>query len=1199
METTIIAKAIVDFLQKPIDERKKISRDTLVKAIASSKIKAPPRMPEAKHIAGETWSSKMMRENPGSRWITYRNNHLLIVPQKDNKSATVVFSANPAFEHLKLKPKTEKEYKEAEKEVSKQKRARGHRETDVTQEEVERSKLLNKQRKEIAKKIRENYLEKLYDAANISQEQREDITLKDIRKIEKKVDKMVDPIYEYNPMETMGLKEALEMIKNEGDLNVKKRATQQLQKKASEELVDETIREELGLELQKDEEVLKTGNPEIDKALKRVKLDREQALKIKSAQVSYKEEMKRLKTVFEDEVIVKTGNIRITDMQGIAKEFDKTPEKLDEAVEAAIQDVKNRQRANLNTQFYGYINKIGSSNNKHQSDGAANEVNAFAGMYLNGGYLTRDFMDFVGIENAARIVSSEILKRKDWKKIRQDLEEFMSNKASKLVVTTLNDLKDKWDRIESYRQQQVEGILAGRTSAINAARQYAMISKEIGEAAGSLQVSANILDLLRDDQKEIGDIVVDGGKNLANLRDLMYDFGLKEKDYFVKKKGSRYEVIIPYEKFGDLVERTNVSKERDLTVNAIKSGATKIEGFLPPGSSNEYWDTQTAAQLGANKEGWEKFKNTKGEPGYTSHQKEGTTLYRKKKNDFVFQPHQQRMYEFAEYGKRVVWNAGAGSGKTITMLGTIKGLKEKGKLKSFAVITPPSRLVNEFFKDQEKFYPDLKMVNLDEIRGFKNKKQVLQDAKEGKYDIVISGHDSIKIGGGKGALKVEVKRATDQFIDEKLGGRTPTTAQRKKIEEAMTKKLTGNIGLPAMIAEAGPGFVGIDEAHEAFKSVGKDTDRSGAIKTLSKNAEYFIPMTGTAVRNDVGELASLLSVTRPDIIDNANRWKRKWKNVGSQSTLMKNQTVNEFRREFDNIMITEHLELPTKLTESRNKIKITPEQKEAYKQSEKQYMLDKHSDGYYGIMDLKTRNLLMNGDQTDLVKYSPQQTGFEIYDKDTDSKGKQSKSIRTWLKANGYNPDEVHLKVLGGAGASARRDSRHDLNLHAGDYKTNAKVQQILKDYNRKQAEGNSKQLVFFNRNESLDTLKEAFKANGLQDNEITVLEGSMNGVTRKKQVNEFNTDPDVKVILSSKVGQTGLNMQSGNVIHWLSRNNTFAEQEQGNARAYRKGQKNDVDVFYNDSDTVVDNNRIDLIIKKKNLTEAIGDYDPKNNILA
>ena len=71
-----------------------------------------------KNSGGKSWSTQLLEENPGSRWVTINGNRVLIRGNEDG-TATVVFAGNPALEHLKLMPKEHSENEQTKKTAKK------------------------------------------------------------------------------------------------------------------------------------------------------------------------------------------------------------------------------------------------------------------------------------------------------------------------------------------------------------------------------------------------------------------------------------------------------------------------------------------------------------------------------------------------------------------------------------------------------------------------------------------------------------------------------------------------------------------------------------------------------------------------------------------------------------------------------------------------------------------------------------------------------------------------------------------------------------------------------------------------------------------------------------------------------------------------------------------------------------------------
>lgn len=1086
--------------------------DVLIKAIEGSK-----SIGKAK-----SWSAKLMEDNPNSRWVTIRGNRVLIRGNADG-TATVVFSANPAFEHLKIVPQTSEQYKKIQEEKEEKK---------ITAKEAQDNKEVKQAKQSALRNIRKDYFDQVAIQLSL------DVSQQDLRTGEKEI-KIVKGKLNVNEIKekSTGVKELIEVAKSDSEKKVVTKALEDLaEKKLTEGLIEEVLGEGVV-----DGGEVKTGISSIDEKLSRVEISKEDALAIWDAKRKKQEAEKEVKSKLNEKKF-KSSDKDLASFENVGiVDWNKEPVSLDKATEEALSQIANRERARMNTRFYNILDeRSGSkSTSKFVSEGAKQSLNALASI-VEGTSLPEGFVNMVGVDNASRIIGDRLFSKDNKDELKKQIEQFNIVNSQNIVKDVLESSEERLNRITAYTEQGELGILAKKTAAIQKARQLGQIGKEIGMAAGSLESTARVLDSLRNDTKDDSDIVFKSSG--ASLDDQLKDFGLSKNDYEINPDGKDFSVRIKSESFDKLFKQNQRITQRNERIKAIKDGSALEKDWKPKGTRDSFYDWKTPEQMrdkfgNTIPDGWEKYQNKKGENGYTSQFKEGEELFRKNM-PIKFKDSQQRALKMLFEQKRVVGNLGAGIGKTVAYLGAISELKSIGKLKdSFAVMTPPSRLRDEFFKDNEKFYPDLNVLKLDEVKGgLEAKKQAILDAKNGKYDIVLTGHDSMK-----------------------------------------------SQGIADFIAEQKPAFVGVDEAHETFKS--EDQKKSGrfkAIKKLAESTEYFFPATGTPVRNKIGEFSSLLHITRPDLIPSESAFTKKYENVNQNTVAFQDFVNNEFRREFDDIVISESTKITPKKIEKKNTVALSPEQSEKYKENEAIYRLDRSSKGF-GVIDNETGELVQKGKNN--------LTHFDSIDfKPARSKLLQSKQEKKFLSENGMDSSRYRVVKLGKEGAAARRDSRHDRLLNGGDYKTNSKIQSIFKNI---EANSEDKHIVFFKRQDSKKAMTEGLAEQlGLKPEQIAIIDGKTRMNKRKEQVKQFQTNPDVKVILLSDAGATGLNLQSGDHIHHLSRSDTFALQEQQNARAYRTGREKDVNVNYYDSNTPYDDNKVDNVKRKKRISESLGDYD-------
>ena len=1154
--------------------------------------------------SGGSWSAQLQRKNFPSRWITYRHNRVLLKLSKDG-TGVIVFSANPALEHLRVIPKTHDEFLKIAKEKEKKQL---HRRTkqEVTKEEIKADKALKKKRTIETRSVAESYRQHIADI--MGKDRDVEVTSEDVKGLEKKLEKKAEKILQKEEVSKRkkesksAIVDLMETLDG-AEEKVKKKIVKAIEDISTNKVADDALGEN-GFLSGEEKESPKTGDAAIDKKidLVRAKIDIDDAIDIVIAKKKKLKEISEIKTKYQDDIKMPKGNVEITSLQGVAELDWNEPmvAKKEIAIEAALKSIETKNRAEMNTELYKNLeDREGTKGTQREmAKGAKDTINAMAGEHLEGASISDEIIEFVGVKNASRMIAGAVADSgANLNKTIKGIEKFLGTRSQDVVNEVVSTIGIKLERAKQYKEQVEEGMLVDASARPNVARQFRDIGREVGLAVGSLEAAATVLDSLKDVKESRGDVVVNGGKSIVDLRAKMVDFGLSEDDYFTKKKGKGYEVTIKHEAFDKMLSESTFSNTRNKTVEAIKTGAA-IEGeifnekmglrdYKPDGVAPTFTDWETKP-----KEGYTPYKNKKGEKGYTSTEEEGTTLYGKELQTGTMDS-QQKAIKYTLSQKRTVWNLGAGTGKTFAYLGVVSDLKANGKMKGYALISPPSRLRNEFLNDTEKFFPHLKVAVLDTAGSIEKKMQMLKDAKDGKYDVIISGHDSVKSKLKNKELTPILNAKVDKLMDGWKKDNPDATPRQIKVAAGTFRGdlLNGemkNYGLPNLIQESQPDFVAVDEAHEVFKShTHKDSLKFSAIKKMEKDAEYVVNGTGTTVRNSMNELGNLLHVTNPSEFPSPSAFSKKYADVNQGSTVYQSQAAEAMAREYDNTMLTENLNLKPNFISKEHKINLSSEQKKAYADSERQYRLDRDGVGY-GIIDNDTGNFVQIGDE--LKTYGD--LGF----KPTKDQRKISAKQKEFLKANGFKIPEKDgeggfsghsIVELGGKnGAAGRKATRHERVINGGDFKTNAKAKQMMDDIQARPSE--EKHIIFYERHMSRNMLNDMVKELGYTPEQIRHIHGKVNEKGRKEAVGDFKKNDNVKIMLASEAGMTGLNMQKGDNIHFLTRSNTYAKQLQAIARAYRSGRFEDVRGFFHDSNTVVDNNKLDRLHKKKHMTEAI-----------
>jgi len=549
---------------------------------------------------GHTWSQELQRKNMPARWITYGGNKILIKMGADGKGR-VIFSANPSLEHLVITPRTQEEYEKIKKE-KKEREEKRRAKAEVTPEQIKREKEIKKIAAKKSKEVTRKFREKLINVFGDHSE----ITSKDIREIEGKLEKKAERI-----LEREKAKEAKELMGDIADKvidmkeNERKRADKALIE-AAEKILSKDARGEL---IDKPIET-KVGDEEVDKKidLLRQKMTKDDAIEIVTAKDRQKTALKEIRDEFKDDMVIPKGNLELTSTQGIGigedVDFDAPVEGAkDKAVEAALKSEENRIRANLNTELYKELERRDGKKStiKEMASGAKDTINAMAGEYLEGASLNDEVIEFIGVKNAARVIANSVSSRKDDAATAKKIETQLKKKSKEVVEDVVKGVHEKEKRIDNYNKQKDENTLAGSTANAAIARQYGALGRDLGFAVGSLETAATVLDSLRDIKGATGDIVVDGGKSIGRIKEKLEGMGLDKGDYKItnaenKGRTGRYDVTIKKEAHEKMLTKNTFSKQRDAIVKAIKSGMAHEEGWNPKGTPKTFVDFKTKEQ---------------------------------------------------------------------------------------------------------------------------------------------------------------------------------------------------------------------------------------------------------------------------------------------------------------------------------------------------------------------------------------------------------------------------------------------------------------------------------------------------------------------------------------------------------------------------------------------------------------------------
>jgi len=879
-------------------------------------------------------------------------------------------------------------------------------------------------------------------------------------------------------------------------------------KKALENKALKNIFEETGTTYEEafGEKPMSTGNEKIDKLLNNINLSSEAALKLFNASKQIEDQLKNLdknaKTGLKkpEKALAELSNLKDV---GINDVFDES-QLVNSAIQKIVSEKSIQDRVSNNYNFYQFSDQFKNKESiKKQQAGSTETLNAVLNLSKTGKHISDDLVNLIGVKNASVIVASAM----DENNYKQ-FENYVSKRQQQVIKETLAETNETLENINSLDSKVEEGTLLACAKNLHKARAMREMAQKLALANGSVNASAEIAHSYNS-KKDSVTLELDANQ-FKGFIEKINKSGINASAFDTYKGEKKYVVKVSKENISKLLISDKVKMSKNDFVDKMKKGELIEANYRPAYATIDALPTQ------------------------------------------------QEGIKWALNQKRAVLDFEAGIGKTYTYLGIVGELKAKGDLKdSFVIIAVPSSLRKVFDEDKEKFFPTLKMLNLDEVTkdlSIKKKMQLfpsvseselknattqelkqiaINEAKKGNYDFILTGHDTMK--------------------------NTQTTD---------------------LIASNKPKCIILDEAHQTLSSEG-ETQRMDSVQKMSAASDMFIAGTGTLVKNNISEFAELTGMIDPINFTDPKKFAQKFNTlINKGSTLFSDNTINEFRKQFDGMVLTrkanlnyenkEGVKVTPKLKVNEVKVNISDSQKSNYKKIETQYSQEKKHIGKFGIVNKETGLLETQGDDIKTFDKAPA------------------------LGKNGYDKSKYQVSELGGMGAINRRETAHKLNLYAGNWKENNKIKSIV---NTLKSEPDGKHVIYYDTQitkEAKKSLIAAMKEGmGFLDNEITMVDGSIKiGTERNNQVTQFQTNPNVKIMLINTAGSTGLNLQSGTHMHMLSRPNSFAEQEQTPKRIFRTGQKKDVQVSFYDSDTMFDQKRVNSINKKKKISDAIGQYE-------
>lgn len=458
----------------------------------------------------------------------------------------------------------------------------------------------------------------------------------------------------------------------------------------------------------------------------------------------------------------------------------------------------------------------------------------------------------------------------------------------------------------------------------------------------------------------------------------------------------------------------------------------------------------------------------------------------------------QRAIKLIESNKHQILALGTGGGKTLVQLGAFAHLQQTGKAKRGLFLCPS--IVQSEFRGEAARYLDPHANN---GQGF-------------SYHIEPGASREERIAAYKDPKHHFAVMTHSAFRDDMLHlGAQQAGIGKDEMSAHMSAMRPDEqaVWLKSVMDQEGINFdyVALDEAQVALNREGKkDSALAGIVGALSRNSPYFVMASADPVKNDKSEIFSALNFMDAERYSDRAAFMRRYgaDTPGSQDAL---------RAELTNYVYAH---------------KIDPEGVKALK---KTVSVDLNDEQHQAITDLRkhlasARMARMSGkvDVPAVKALMP-----ERFDGVPDA---QHEAVAKELQRN-----------LGLAKEAA-------MGRIIDDRSVSAKYAKAVELANQRKGKPG---IIFAHRIESVNELAKKLEAEG---HSVTVLTGKDSPDEKARKVREYKAKGGI--LVASDAASTGMNAQNAQWVVQYDTPQTAMTHAQRGARAYRTGQKNDVELI-------------------------------------
>lgn len=478
------------------------------------------------------------------------------------------------------------------------------------------------------------------------------------------------------------------------------------------------------------------------------------------------------------------------------------------------------------------------------SDGIIVKDSALNTAIRNGGYraysgiaqdlglsaLPKEVVDEIGVDNAVRLLADDIKKKGVAQDALTALRRSLETDVQSALRTSQRKATAELKEIEAVKKAFLDGDISKRS----AQRQRSLLLKsareELGDAVGYSRTTQTLIDELeKEGSREYLAISI---RSKSQASRIAKDLGLDKKTYKVMQNNKKLvlneEGISALKAFGEQGESLTISAK----ANRIRTGKTS-ESWLAHGLKTSYIDPKT---------GEEKV--------------------------LKMLPAQQRGAKFIAEQQNALINYQVGSGKTLTSIGGVGELVEKGRAKKVLYVTMNNGLAGQY---------------ADEVATFSN--LTCTTVKGAKFDYAN----------------------TDSLI---------TAISKNQLVRDFDK-----------IKAAGYDTVIIDEAHTFMQPIGAEKLVPMDLVRSLQGAKTKVAMTGTPITEKIDDLYGIAKWLNPEAVGSKASFTRKFSNFGSLSTVATKQAERELKSIVDPFLISAEGKRKGKLIEKTIQVALTSEDK--------------------------------------------------------------------------------------------------------------------------------------------------------------------------------------------------------------------------------------------------------------------------------